>query len=302
MISSDRLASNRFPSPGSILTLIKPITWFPPMWAFLCGAVSSSNLSLATLGITMAGLFLSGPLVCGMSQAVNDWYDREVDAINEPHRPIPSGKIPGRWGLWIALIMSLLGIIVAWFLGMWGFWATILAVSCAWAYSAKPIRLKRSGIVGPAVVALCYEGLPWFTGVAVLTSGFPNTSIIFVAAIYAFGAFGIMTLNDFKAVEGDKKMGINSLPVQLGFRTAGIVACTVMSLAQIIIILFFLFLKLHNFAAVILILLLLQLLAMKKLMTNPKLLAPWYNGTGVLLYVSGMMVTAIGLGLNEVTN
>jgi hypothetical protein len=49
-------------------------------------------------------LLLAGPLVCGTSQAANDWFDREVDAINEPQRPIPSGKIPGRWGLAIALI------------------------------------------------------------------------------------------------------------------------------------------------------------------------------------------------------
>ena len=42
--------------------------------------------------------------VCGTSQAINDWYDRHVDAINEPHRPIPSGRIPGEWGFWIAVI------------------------------------------------------------------------------------------------------------------------------------------------------------------------------------------------------
>ena len=203
MNSSENYQQKTFPSIFSIIILIKPITWFPPMWAFLCGAVSSSNISLDTSYILLIGLILSGPIVCGMSQAINDWCDKEVDAINEPSRPIPSGKVPGSWGFWIAIIMSIIGIIVSWFLGFWGFFATIIAISCAWAYSAEPLRLKRSGIIGPGIVALCYEGLPWFTGVAILTSQFPSINIILVAGFYAFGAFGIMVLNDFKAIQGD---------------------------------------------------------------------------------------------------
>ena len=216
MKSLEAYQNKKIPSISSIIILIKPITWFPPMWAFLCGAVSSSNISLDSTMLLLIGLILSGPIVCGMSQAVNDWYDKEVDAINEPDRPIPSGKIPGSWGFWIAIFMSIIGIMISWFLGFWGFFATLIAIVCAWAYSAEPIRLKRSGIIGPSIVALCYEGLPWFTGVAILTSQFPAPNTILVAGIYAFGAFGIMILNDFKAIEGDQKLGINSLPVTLG--------------------------------------------------------------------------------------
>ena len=296
MTTASKLPERTVPSFYAILTLIKPVTWFPPMWAFLCGAVSSSNLSFDTMGITIIGLLLSGPIICGMSQAVNDWYDREVDSINEPNRPIPSGKIPGKWGLWIAISMSIVGALISWFLGIWGFCATILAIICAWAYSAEPVRLKRSGIIGPGVVALCYEGLPWFTGVAILTSGFPQAQIIFVAAIYAFGAFGIMTLNDFKAIEGDTKMGIRSLPVLLGLKKAGIIACSVMVLAQMIITIFLFAFNMLGFSMIICALLILQIMAMFKMMKNPKELVPWYNGTGVLLYVLGMMITAFAVG------
>ena len=296
--STSNVSRKHFPSLLAVLTLIKPVTWFPPMWAFLCGAVSTSNLSLDTIWITIIGLILSGPIICGMSQAVNDWYDKDVDLINEPNRPIPSGRIPGKWGLWIAITMTLIGGVVSWFLGIWGFCATILAIICAWAYSAEPIRLKRSGIIGPGVVAICYEGLPWFTGAAILTSAFPETHIIFIAAIYAFGAFGIMTLNDFKAMEGDKKMGIRSLPVVLGPKSAGLLACIVMVLAQLIIVGFLLFLDMGPIAFLILALLFLQILAMFRMMKNPKKLVPWYNATGVLLYVTGMMITAMGLGFS----
>ena len=92
------------PSPLSVLELLKPITWFPPMWAFGCGVVSSGESLQHRWPTVIAGAILAGPLVCATSQAANDWFDRHVDAINEPDRPIPSGRIPGRWGLYIALI------------------------------------------------------------------------------------------------------------------------------------------------------------------------------------------------------
>ncbi len=87
-----------YPAPSAVLELLKPMTWFPPMWAFACGVVSSGAPILAHGYTALVGLILAGPLVVAMSQACNDWYDRDVDAINEPQRPIPSGRIPGQMG------------------------------------------------------------------------------------------------------------------------------------------------------------------------------------------------------------
>ncbi len=280
-----------------MLTLIKPITWFPPVWAYLCGVVSSGVAISGNLGLVLLGMFLAGPVVCGMSQAANDWCDRHVDAINEPHRPIPSGQIPGRWGLWIALIMSGLGLAIGWFLGPWGFVATIVAVAAAWAYSAEPVRLKRSGIWGPGLVGLCYEGLPWFTGAAVMAVGLPDWRIILIAALYAVGAHGIMTLNDFKALKGDRALGVASLPVTLGPAKAARVACWVMIIPQLCVMAALIAFGLVWHALAVGGLLLAQLWAMRILLRDPKARAPWYNGTGVLFYVSGMMIAAFGLRL-----
>lgn len=71
-----------------MLELIKPVTWFPPMWAYACGAVASGVAITEHLGLLIVGVILAGPVVCGMSQAANDWCDRHVDAINEPNRPL----------------------------------------------------------------------------------------------------------------------------------------------------------------------------------------------------------------------
>ena len=278
-----------------MLELIKPITWFPPIWAYLCGAVSAGVWPTGSWPMVLLGMALSGPIVCGMSQAANDWCDRHVDAVNEPHRPIPSGRIPGRWGLWIALAMTALSLGVGWLLGPWGFAATVFGVLAAWAYSAEPVRLKRSGWWGPGLVGLCYEGLPWFTGAAVLSQSVPSFQVCVMALLYAFGAHGIMTLNDFKALEGDKQHGVRSLPVTLGPEVAARVACTVMVVAQMLVIALVLIWGKPWHALAIAACLLAQIAAMRVLLRYPKGKAPWYNGTGVLLYVTGMMISAFAL-------
>ena len=278
-----------------MLRLIKPITWFPPIWAYLCGSVSAGVPLGGNWLLVILGMVLAGPIVCGMSQAANDWCDRHVDAVNEPDRPIPSGRIPGRWGLWIALAMTALSLAVGWLLGPWGFAATVAGVLAAWAYSAEPVRLKRSGWWGPGLVGLSYEGLPWFTGAAVLLGAAPRFEIVIIALLYAFGAHGIMTLNDFKALEGDRQHGVRSLPVTLGPEVAAKIACTVMGLAQLLVIALLVIWGKPWHALAVTALLLAQVAAMRVLFRDPKGKAPWYNGTGVVLYVTGMMISAFAL-------
>lgn len=284
------------PRPRDVLALLKPITWFPPMWAFMCGVVSSGVSLWDRWPFLIAGVLLAGPLVCGTSQAVNDWYDRHVDAINEPDRPIPSGRIAGRWGLYIAIIGTLLSLLMGAIIGPWVFAATILGLVLAWIYSAPPLRLKMSGWWGPGAVALSYEGLTWFTGAAVMLGAFPDAKIIALILLYSAGAHGIMTLNDFKAVEGDRQMGIASLPVTLGIDTAAKLACAVMAVPQMIVAALLFSWGLPWHAAIVALFLAVQCLLMIRLVADPKARAPWYGGTGVTLYVLGMLASAIGIG------
>jgi chlorophyll synthase len=293
-VSSD-VQTRLWPEPLAMLTLIKPVTWFPPMWAYLCGVVSAGVSPSGHWWLVLLGVILAGPIVCGMSQAANDWCDRHVDAINEPYRPIPSGRIPRRWGLWIALFMSALSLLVGYQLGPWGFGATVVGVLAAWAYSAEPVRLKRSGLWGPGLVGLSYESLPWFTGAAVLSAGAPSLQIVAIALLYGIGAHGIMTLNDFKALEGDAQMGVNSLPVTMGPERAARMACWVMALPQVAVVVLLTLWDRPLHALGVAAVLIGQGLAMRVMLRDPKAKAPWYNGTGVLVYVSGMMIAAFAL-------
>jgi chlorophyll synthase len=285
-----------YPAPSAVLELLKPITWFPPMWAFACGVVSSGVPIVQNWYTASVGVMLAGPLVCAMSQAINDWYDRDVDAINEPQRPIPSGRIPGMWGLYIAGIWSVLSLLVAATLGTWVLIATVVGLILAWAYSAPPFRLKRNGWWGNAACGFSYESLAWVTGAAAMLGGtLPPPQVLLLAVLYGIGAHGIMTLNDFKAIKGDREMGINSLPVLLGPDRAARVACAIMALPQFVVIALLTSWGQFIAAGIVLLLLIGQVLMMRRFLRSPVTGAVWYSGFGVPLFVFGMMASAVAV-------
>ncbi|MEH3116985.1 MAG: chlorophyll synthase ChlG [Methylorubrum populi] len=283
------------PAPSAVVELLKPLTWFAPMWAFGCGVVSSGQTPSGQWWVIAAGVVLAGPLVCATSQAANDWFDRHVDAINEPDRPIPSGRIPGRWGLYLAAGWTMLSLLVAAMLGPWILGAALFGLVLAWIYSAPPLRLKRNGWWGNSAVALCYEGLPWFTGAAVMAAAMPDRRVLLIALLYSVGAHGIMTLNDFKSIEGDRAMGLRSLPVQLGSQRAARFACLVMAVPQVAVVALLLGWDRPWHAALVGALLAGQLVLMARFLKEPRARAAWYNGTGTTLYVLGMLASAFAL-------
>jgi len=284
------------PQFSAITELFKPITWFPPMWAFACGVVASGVPMDGKWLLAIIGVALAGPFVCATSQAVNDWFDRHVDAVNEPQRPIPSGRMPGRWGLYIAIIWTVVSLAVASLLGPWGFGAAAVGLLLAWAYSAPPLRLKENGWWGNAACGISYEGIAWTTGAAVMAGGqMPDARSLWLALLYSIGTHGIMTLNDFKAVTGDRAMGVRSLPVQLGEQRAANVACWFMALPQLLVIILLFAWGEPGRGLAVAVLLGIQVLMMDYFLTRVSQRALWYSGFGVPFFVAGMMVSAFAL-------
>ena len=103
------------------LQLMKPVTWIPLIWGVLCGAAASGNFQWQSSDVlaSLACMLMSGPLLAGFTQTINDYYDRDIDAINEPYRPIPSGAIPlgqVKLQIWLLLIA---GLAVSYGLDIW---------------------------------------------------------------------------------------------------------------------------------------------------------------------------------------
>ncbi len=277
------------------ITLMKPVTWFAASWAFLCGAVASGAVAWSADSIwrLLLGVFMAGPILCGLSQIVNDYCDREVDAINEPHRLIPSGLVSMRH-IWITtLVLTWLGSMIALWLGPEVALFVGIGFLFAVSYSMKPFRGKRNGWIGNALVSFSYEGLAWIAGHAALAALSWQSALL--ALFYSLGAHGIMTVNDFKSIEGDTRMGIRSIPVQYGKQKAAWMVVFTMALAQIAVIIALFMWGNPIAASVVLVLLLVQSVPFVRFIRDPENNAVFFNATAIMLFVWGMLAAAIGL-------
>jgi len=277
------------------IALMKPVTWFAPGWAFLCGSIASGAAAwtLQDVGRILLGVLLSGPIVCGMAQVLNDWCDREVDALNEPGRLIPSGAVSQRQVFATIAVLAVLSFAVAFVLGPAVALLTAIGMLLAVVYSVHPMRAKRNGWIGNTLVAISYEALPWIAGHVAF--GRLTAPSVIIAALYAVGAHGIMTVNDFKSMDGDRRLGIKTIPVQYGAWAAAWLAVLTMNLAQLFVFITFAAWGRWIIAATIAGLLIAQLPLQHKLIADPRGRAIFYNATGTTLFVWGMLVAAIGL-------
>jgi chlorophyll synthase len=236
---------------------------------------------------------MAGPVLCGLSQVINDYCDREVDAINQPERLIPSGQVTLRQVQVLSVVLTLIGSGIALFLGQEVALYVGLGLVFALAYSMKPVRAKRNGWVGNLLVSFSYEGLAWLAGHAAFALLTWPSAI--VAGIYSIGAHGIMTVNDFKSIEGDTRMGIKSIPVMYGKKAAAWMVVLTMGLSQAVVITL-LYVWGHPVAAtVVLLLLLVQTIPNVRFIRDPEHNAVFFNATAIMLFVWGMLAAAIGL-------
>lgn len=294
------------------LRLMKSYTWFAPAWSFMVGAIASHSVTfdpagnplgtLVDFGKIAIGTLMAGPLLTGFSQVLNEWCDREVDAINQPERPIPAGLV-GFAQVRTAIIVLMIGALaVALFLGINVFWTALFGIVLAAGYSIEPFRFKRNGWIGNLAVGIAYESLGWVAGHLTfdpqLTTPWGVQSIV-LALIYGVGAHGIMTINDFKSVLGDRKMGLNSIPALYGEARAAKIAVITINAAQLVATAL-LFAWGHWIIGVIsLLLIAIQVPQQRKLIENPtQPQAVRYNIVAIPPYVWGMLAAAIGLGIS----
>jgi chlorophyll synthase len=278
---------------ASLKTFAKPGTWFAPMWAMLVGCVAGgAGWDFASIARVLAGMIMAGPLLCAFSQVINDWYDRDVDRINEPDRPTAANLLaPGTIAL-IATLLAAAALGIAWVLGPTVVWLALGGLLLALAYSAPPLRLKaRNGWLANTACAFAYEGFAWVAGAAAF--GDVSRGTVVLATLYSLGSHGLMTLNDFKSIEGDRKLGLRSIPAMLGIDGALKQAFLFIDLFQILAIAYVAFHHAWIAAGVMLALFLVQLPMQRKMASDPAKLAPWYCASAIPPFVWGMLAAAL---------
>jgi chlorophyll synthase len=172
------------------LQLTKPVTWIPLVWGVMCGAAASGNyhwiwnpfdendrnvlLGLEDAAKGLTAMILAGPFLTGYTQTINDWYDRDIDAINEPNRPIPSGAISEDQVIAQIWVLLLGGLGLSYALDIWAghefpinLVLAIFGSFISYIYSAPPLKLKQNGWAGNYALGASYISLPWWCGQAV---------------------------------------------------------------------------------------------------------------------------------------
>ena len=286
------------------LQLMKPITWIPLIWGVVCGAAASGNFHwlpsnlLASLGC----MLMSGPLLTGYTQTINDYFDREIDAINEPNRPIPSGSISliqVKIQIWSLLLA---GLLIAYLLDLWAgheipsvLFLAIGGSFVSYIYSAPPLKLKQNGWLGNYALGASYIALPWWAGQALFGHLTWTTAILTLA--YSLAGLGIAVINDFKSVEGDKKLGLNSLPVAFGIKKASWISAGMIDIFQLMMVGILILIGQH-FASVILILLIIPQITFQDiwLLRDPLAFDVKYQASAQPFLILGMLVTALAIG------
>jgi 4-hydroxybenzoate polyprenyltransferase len=208
--------------------LSRPFTLVAPALGFFSGGVTAIGaapyepwtprlLLYPLIGALMAAVLNAG------NNTLNQIYDLEIDRVNKPKRPLPSGRVPvGDAWLW-TWITYVGAIILAWFVEPAGrhecFWIVVIAVICTFVYSMPPLRTKRLGIWANVTIAIP-------RGLLLKVAGWSSVKTIwgvepwYIGSIFGLFLLGATTTKDFADMDGDRRGGCRTLPIQYGVSRA----------------------------------------------------------------------------------
>ena len=203
------------------MRLMRPVNCLMMGFAVIVGAIlARTNGSNFVLTHLIYGYATGFALTAG-SMVANDYYDRNIDAINEPNRPIPSGLIGPREALAFAFLLAVIGFATAFLTSI--FSLAVAAVS--WLlFTAYTIVGKRSGLPGNFLVSSCVA-IPFIYGSVVVTDAV-QLNVLFFAAMVFLANTGREVTKGIVDIQGDRTQNVNTLAVRFGSKAAAVVAAT----------------------------------------------------------------------------
>ena len=213
---------------AAFVELGRPFTLIAPALGFASGAASAAGalppetwrwelVALPALGALMAAVLNAG------NNALNQIYDLEIDRVNKPRRPLPSGRLTVGDAWVFTIVTYVAALVLAWLVAPGGrhecFWIVSAAVVFTILYSVPPWRTKRLGIWANVTVAIP-------RGVLLKVSGWSAVKTVlgtepwYIGAIFGLFLLGATTTKDFADMEGDARGGCRTLPLQFGVTRA----------------------------------------------------------------------------------
>ncbi|MCA1559868.1 MAG: UbiA family prenyltransferase [Acidobacteria bacterium] len=210
------------------LELSRPFTLVAPALGVVSGAITAAGaeprdvwtadlISYTAIGAVMAGILNAG------NNALNQIYDLEIDRVNKPQRPLPSGRLSIREAWVFTCITYTLALLLAWFVAPGGrhecFWIVVAATVATFIYSCPPLRTKQRGIWANVTIAIP-------RGVLLKVAGWSCVKTVtgvepwFIGSIFGLFLLGASTTKDFADMEGDARGGCRTLPIVYGVRQA----------------------------------------------------------------------------------
>ncbi len=214
--------------PRLLLEFSRPFTLLAPALGFASGAATAAGafpretwhpglLVYPAIGLTMAAVLNAA------SNALNQIYDIEIDRVNKPKRPLPSGRLSMREAWTFTIAAYLASLALAWLVAPGGrhecFWIVVAATIITILYSVPPFRTKRLGLWANVTIAVP-------RGVLLKVAGWSSVKTIvglepwYIGLIFGLFLLGASTTKDFADMEGDARGGCRTLPIVYGVRRA----------------------------------------------------------------------------------
>ena len=202
-----------------LLTLIRPINSIMIGFAVLVG-IAITNPSLVFSEFSFVG-FLIGFFISSYSMVINDIYDIDIDNINRPDRPLPSGRVTLNEAKLFSVFLLLIGVslsiisIIRYESSILIFFITIFFSFISWLYSYS---LKKRGLIGNLIVAISMT-IPFIFG-GIIINGFTNVLLLSFSTIAFLSGLGREIVKTICDVKGDKSKHVNTVSITLGVSNA----------------------------------------------------------------------------------
>jgi len=169
---------------SAFIRLIRPINCVMMGFAVIVGAALAGKETFFQQLQSLLFGFSTGFFLTAAAMTINDYYDREIDAINEPKRPIPSGAVSAKEALVFAFLLTAIGLASALATAVAPNWQCLTIASVSWVIVISYVtKGKSTGLPGNLLVSTCIA-VPFIYGSFVVGKGFLPSTSLFVAMVF----------------------------------------------------------------------------------------------------------------------